>query len=160
MSSKINETVHTVVGGLALANTAGIAGDIVSLENHHRCRVLVALAPASGTDTAAITLKQSQDAAGTGIKALAFTVAHRAAYATSDVPAEIAVTANSITTSATAVAELFSIDVAASDLDTANGFTWLSCNLSDPGSVSTPAVILYQMYEARYSGPIFATAIA
>ena len=73
----VQETKIVSGGGPVLLDTAGITGDYVSMKNYHHLTVVVGLTPASGTDTAAITLKQASDVAGTGEKSLDFTRAWR-----------------------------------------------------------------------------------
>lgn len=143
---------HKIVtgGGPVLLNTAGITGDIVSMKNYDHVTILVGLTPASGTDTAAITLQQHQDVAGTGAKTLAYTGAYKCAVSTTvDALAAIAVAGNSITTSAAAAQELYAIEVDGAELDVANGFDCISCDVSDPGAVSTPAFVLYILGRSR-----------
>lgn len=147
----VQEKKIVMGGGPVLLNTAGLAGDYVSMKNYNHLTVIVALTPASGTDTAAITLKQASDVAGTGEKALAFTKAWRCPVSTSvDALTETAYS-SSITTSATAVQELFVLEIDAPDLDVANGFDCVRVDITDPGSVSTPAVAIYILGESRFA---------
>lgn len=143
-----------VHGQLALLNTAGFTGgaaaDYVSMKNYNHLTVIVGLAPASGTDTAAITLKQASDVAGTGEKALAFTRAWRCPASSSVDTLTETTYASSITTSAVAALELFVLEVDGADLDVAGGFDCVRADVTDPGAVSTPAYVLYILGESRY----------
>ena len=144
-----------VLGGLALLNTAGFtagaAADYVSMKNYNHLTVIVGLAPAVGTDTAAITLKQASAVAGTGEKALAFTRAWRCPVSASVDELTETTYANSITTSAVAALELFVLEIDAADLDVANGFDCVRADVTDPGVNSTPAFVLYRLSEPRYA---------
>ena len=141
-------------GGPVLLNTAGIAGDTVSLKHYNHLTAIVSLAPASGTDTAAITLKQNTNVGNSPAdeKALAFSwVWKNGATGTSDALVKTAVTANSITPSGAAANEMYVMDIDAADLDVANGFDCVRVDVTDPGSVSTPASVIYILSEPRYA---------
>lgn len=141
-------------GGPVLLNTAGITGDTVSLKNYNHLTVIVSLAPASGTDTAAITLRQNTNVGNSPAneKALAFSSVWRnGATGTSDALVKTAVTADSVTTSAAAANEMYVIEIDAADLDEAGGFDCVRVNVTDPGAVSTPASVLYILSEPRYA---------
>lgn len=148
------EESKIVLSNLALLNSAAFTGDYVSLKNYESVEIIVGLAPASGTDTAAITLKQASDVAATGEKALAFSPAFmhfNGAPGTSDALVRTAVVSDSITTSALAALELYVIHVDAASLDVANGFDCVRVHVTDPGSVSTPSFVLYILRHCRYA---------
>jgi len=147
----VEQTKIVVGGGPVLLNTAGITGAYVSMKNYNHLTAIVALAPASGTDTAAITAKQATAIAGTSAKALGFSnIWKNGAPGTNDTLVKTAVVANSVTTSALAALELYVIEIDAADLDVANGFDCVGIDVSDPGSVSTPASIIYILSQPRY----------
>ena len=149
-----------VGGGPVLLNTAGITGAYVSMKNYNHLTAIVLLAPASGTDTAAITLKQATAIAGTGAKALPYTsIWKNGAPGTNDTLVKTAVAANSVTTSAAAALELYVIELDAADLDVAGGFDCVGVDVSDPGSVSTPATVIYILGEARYKQATLPSAV-
>lgn len=148
----IDDTKVVLAGGPVLLNTAGIAADYFSMKNYKRCMVIIALTPASGTDVSAVTLKQAKtvDNSPATEKALSFTkVFKNGAPDTSDRLVETAVTNDTFNTSAVAAKELYVIEVMDTDLDVANDFDCFRVNMTDPGSVSTPAVVTYIGYEAR-----------
>ncbi len=153
-NKKMIEAVKTVVAGPpVLLNTAGITAAVrASLKNYRKMQILIALTPASGTDAAAVTLKQSKSIADSPAveKALSFTKMWRNVPATNDTWTETAVVSDTFNTSAAAVGEAFIIEVDETDLDIANGFDTVRANVADPGSVSTPAVVVYQMYGAKF----------
>lgn len=164
------EESKIVVGFLGLLNTATCGtGDYVSLKNYQAVDIIVALVPASGTDTAAITVKQATNVTNSAsdAKAVAFTTvkylvgaaAALADFTADDALVTTAVTANSITTSAGALPELFVIHIDAEMLDVAGGFDCVRIDVTDPGSVSTPAVGLYILRHPRYAQATPPTAI-
>lgn len=153
IQGRLEQSVKPIVmGGPTLLNAAAITGDYVSLKNYRRVSIIIMLAPASGTDVSAITLKQAKTVENSPAteKELAFTRMLRYTPATSEDPVETEVTGNTFNTSATAVAEMFQIDVDENMLDINNGFDCLRVHMTDPGSVSTPAVVLGLMYECKY----------
>lgn len=149
----VQETKIVSGGGPVLLNTAGIAGDYVSMKNYNHLTVIVGLTPASGTDTAAITLKQNTNVGNSPAdeKALAFTRAWRCPVSTSVDALTETTYASSITTSAAAAQEMFVLEVDGADLDVANGFDCVRADITDPGAVSTPAFVLYILSEPRYA---------
>lgn len=148
------------LGHLALANAGAMAADYVSLKNYNHVAVIVGLAPASGTDVTAITMVQATDVAAGGEKALSFTtkVWKNAAALTGDTLVRTTY-ASSIGSSAVAATELFVIEIDASELDVANNFDCLAARLTDPGSVSTPAFVLYVLSEPRFKSALPPSAI-
>jgi hypothetical protein len=155
------ERTKIINGGIGLANSGGLAGDRISMKNYNHLTVIVDLAPASGTDPAAITLKQSKtvDDSPSTEKALAFT----RAWKNEDVSASDALVkttySSSIATSAAAKHEQFVLEVEAAELDVANGFDCVRADVTDPGSVSTPCCITYILSEPRYASATPPSAI-
>lgn len=138
-------------GGPVLLNTAGLAGVYADMKEYGRLAIILGLAPASGTDTSAITLLQATAIAGTGAKALGFTKMWKCgAPGTSDALVQTAVASNTFSTSALAALELYVIEVDQNDLDVANGFTCVALAATDPGAVSTPCMVVMIGYQARY----------
>lgn len=152
ISGKLVENTKIVLGGLALLNTAGLAGDYVSMKEYRKVAIIFGLAPASGTDVSAVTVKQAKtvDNSPSTEKALAFTTVYKnGAPGTSDALVEMAVTAGTFNTSAVAALELYVIEIDQADLDINNGFDCIRLAMADPGSVSTPAFCLYVCYGAK-----------
>lgn len=163
MGAKLAEIAKIVCGNLSLANALAIDSKYISMKNVERVAIVIGLAPASGTDACAITLKQSSSVANSPAveKALSFTTVKKCTdFTTLDTLTDTDVTANSITTSAAAAKELYVIDIKASDLDVANGFDCLRVAISDPGSVSTPAFVLYIAHPIRFGANDPPTLIA
>lgn len=138
-------------GGPVLLNTAGITGDYFSLKLYRKILVILALAPASGTDVAAVTLKQAKTVDNSPVteKALSFSKMWRQLPDVSDALVETAVVSDTFNTSATAQKEIFFIEIDETDLDLANGYDCIRLNVTDPGSVSTPAIALYFGYGSK-----------
>lgn len=145
----IDEMKIVPMGGPVLLNTAGITGTRVSMKNYSRLGILLQVTPASGTDAAAVTLKQSKTVADSPSteKALSFTKVYKCV--SGDTWAEVAVVNDTFNTSAAAVAESFFIEVDENDLDVNNGFDCVRINVTDPGSVSTPATAVGYLYQAK-----------
>ena len=159
--SGLVEKTKIVSGGNGLANSGGVAGDRVSMKGYHHLTVIVDMAPASGSDTAAITLKQSKtvDDSPSTEKALAFTYAWKNA----DVSASDALVkttySSSITTSNAAKHEMYVLEIEAAMLDTNNDFDCVRVDVTDPGSVSTPTCVTYILSEPRYASQLPPSAI-
>lgn len=153
IQGRLEESVKPIMmsTGVVLLNAGAITGDYVSMREYRRCSVILALTPASGTDPAAVTLKQAKTVENSPAteKALPFTRMLRYTPATSENPVETVVTGDTFNTSAAAVSEMFQIDVDENMLDINNGFDCFRINVADPGSVSTPAVVIGLMYEAK-----------
>lgn len=137
------------MGGPVLLNTAGITGTRVSMKNYSRLAILLQVTPASGTDAAAVTLKQSKTVADSPSteKALSFTKVYKCV--SGDTWAEVAVTNDTFSTSAAAVAESFLIEIDENDLDINSGFDCVRIAVADPGSVSTPATAVGFLYQSK-----------
>ncbi len=146
-----------LLGGPVLLNTAGMTGDYVSFKNYRKWLLIFALAPASGTDVAAVTLKQAKTVDNSPVteKALSFMrMFKNGAPGTSDALVDTAVAGDTFSTSAVAALEMYCIEVDETDLDISNGFDCFRLAVSDPGSVSTPAVAIGIGYGAKFKGPV------
>jgi len=154
IQGRLEESVKPIMmsNGVVLLNSGAITGDYVSFKEYRRCSVIIALTPASGTDVSAVTLKQAKTVENSPVteKELPFTRMKRYTPGTSEDPVETVVVGNTFNTSAAAVSEMFQIDVDENMLDINNGFDCFRVNVTDPGSVSTPAVVLGLMYEAKH----------
>lgn len=152
-NARLDEQVYSVQATSMVALT-GAAGDAayVSLKNYARVRVTIDILNGSTVTGTVITLKQATAVAGTSEKELAFT----RMKANTDVGAgqtltETAVSSNTFTTGTTNSKRLrYVLDVAAEDLDLANGF---DCFRVDADSaVNSIGLISYDLYGARYTG--------
>lgn len=153
----VDNLALVMAGGPVLLNTAGLDSARVSMKDYARIAFVIGVAPASGTDASAVTLKQSKTVADSPSteKALSFSKVYKCgAPGTSDTLVETTVTNDTFSTSAAAALELWVIEVNQDDLDTDNGFDCVRVRMSDPGSVSTPAFILAIGYDARFPSDV------
>lgn len=99
--------------------------------------------------TAAVTVTQASDNAGTGEKAVAFTKIWQATISgqTLDVLAEVAVTSNTFNLSTAGVLTI--IEIQAGDLDTNNAFNFVRINTATPGSNADLLAILVDLYDCH-----------
>jgi hypothetical protein len=155
INARLDENVTSVVGaaGLLLTSTLGDT-DYVSLKDHARLQIVISIADGTTVTGSTITLKQAQDVAGTGEKALAFTrMLANTDYAASKVMTETTVTSNTFTTQTTNSKDsLYIIDVKAEDLDVANGFDCVRVDgTGHAATASRGCVVLFNLYGKRYS---------
>lgn len=135
----------------ALTTTVGDT-TYVSMKNYARCSIVIDVTNATTVTGGTVTLKQATAVAGTGEQELAFT----RMLANIDVGAgqamtETAVTSNTFVTNTTNSKRLrYIIDVAASDLDVADGYDCLRVDVT--GMASATGQVSYILYGARYSG--------
>jgi hypothetical protein len=155
------ERSKIVNGGIGLANAGGLAGDRISLKDYNHLTVIVDIAPASGTDPATITLKQSKtvDDSPSTEKALAFTRAWKNADVSQSDTLVKTGYSSSIATSAEAKHEQFVLELDAAELDVENGYDCVRADVTDPGSVSTPCAMTYILSEPRYANATPPSAI-
>lgn len=156
------ENTKINVGAIVLANTGDNSGKPVSMKLYKHLTVIVAIQPASGTDTCAITLKQATavgNFGGASEKTLAFTdVWKNGDLTASDTLVRTAVVANSVTTSALAAKELYVFEIDAETLDISNDYDCVNVHVTDPGSVSTPMCITTILSEPKYSSSTLPSA--
>ena len=163
-TARLDEQVTPVVGaiGLLLTSTLGDT-DYVSLKGYARCQIIIAIADGTTVTGSTITLKQATAVAGTSEKELAFTrmLANTDLGASKNLT-ETAVTSNTFTTQTTNSKDsLYVIDVAASDLDVANGFDCIRVDgTGHAATASRGCIVLYNLYGKRYSGATPEQAIA
>lgn len=142
----------------ALATTAG-DGDYVSMKGYDRLTILLPILNATTVTGGAIALKQASDVAGTGEKALSFSkMWANTDCGAADTLTETAVTSDTFTTSTTNSKQLlYVIEVAATDLDRANGF---DCVRVDSASMANAVgAAIYILHGARYASPLAIAAI-
>lgn len=155
LNGRLDEQVYPVVAavGLLLTSTLGDT-TYVSMKNYRRCQIVIVIADGTTVTGTAVTLKQATAVAGTAEKALAFTrMLANTDYAASKTMVETAVTSNTFTTQTTNSKDsVYIIDVAAEDLDMANGFDCIRVDATGhAATASRGCVVLYNLYGARYS---------
>lgn len=164
-NARLDEQVTPVVGaiGLLLTSTLGDT-DYVSMKGYARCQIIIAIADGTTVTGTAVTLKQATTVAGGGSeKELAFTrmLANTDLSASKNLT-ETAVTSSTFTTQTTNSKDsLYVIDVAASDLDQANGYDCIRVDCTGHAATNPRgAIVLYSLYGKRYSGATPEQAIA
>lgn len=130
-------------------------GDYVSLKNYGGCLVMFHSGLGTAGQDPTLTLQQASDVAGTGVKALTFTVIYRKQAATdlsgTSVWTKTTQTAANTYTEDTAAEQdaLWVVDVKASDLDVANNFDCIRATVADVGGAAQPGSLHYILYSAR-----------
>lgn len=163
-NARLDEQVTPVVGaiGLLLTSTLGDT-DYVSMKGYARCQIIIAIADGTTVTGTTVTLKQATAVAGTGEKELAFTrmLANTDLSASKNLT-DTAVTSSTFTTQTTNSKDsLYVIDVAASDLDQANGYDCIRVDCTGHAATNPRgSIVLYNLYGKRYSGATPEQAIA
>jgi hypothetical protein len=106
--------------------------------------------------TPAVTLNQAKDNAGTGSKALAFTVQYSGTGGNAQTAGNDNLVKNTVasnTFNLTGTAGLFNaIEIHQQDLDIANGFAWVQCSVASPGANADLMSMFGILGDATYSG--------
>jgi hypothetical protein len=155
VNARLDEQVLPVLAALGLALTSTL-GDCVyaSFKNFRRCQVIIGIADGTTVTGATITLKQATAVAGTGEKALAFTrMLANTDHGAARTMVETAVSSNTFTTQTTNSKDsLYVIDIAAEDLDVANGFDCFRVDATGHAATAMRgSFVLYNFYGARYA---------
>ena len=110
--------------------------------------ILIQTGAITASSTAAVTLQQATDTAGTSAKALGFTkMFTNDGNVSLDTLVETAVTSNTFNLdTANAV---YQIEIDADELDTANGFTAFNLNIASPGSNDFLVAAQYMLTDGR-----------
>jgi hypothetical protein len=133
----------------ALATTNGDC-DYVSLKGYDRATIIILVDNAATVTGAAITLKQATAVAGTDEKALAFSsMRANVDCAAGDTLTDTAVTSNKNL--------MYVIEVAASDLDVANGFDCI--RVDSLLMANAVGAVMYALHGARHASPQAISAI-
>jgi hypothetical protein len=146
-------------------NTGANNSDRVSLKGYGRCAVIFIKAVGTAGDDPTLSFKQAQDVAGTAEKVLAvsridkkqaatdLTTTGTFTKSTSDSPAtNDTFTLASGTWSNSDLAEQAAIviaDIKAEDLDIANGFDCITCNIADIGTNAQLGTVIFILHEPR-----------
>ena len=148
-------------------STAANTGDRVNLQNYDRCLfVLLASIGTAGDDP--VVSAQQHDAASSGnSKALNFTrIRHKVGATDIDAVGQYSLTEQSESASFdTAIIDgaenksMIAIEVMAEDLDSENGYTFVSFNVTDVGSNSQLGAGFYILQGANYVNEINQSAI-
>ena len=146
-----------IVSGFVPVDMSGGAneGDYVNLTNYKSVIVVLFKAVGTAGDDPTLTLTQATAADGTGAKALeiidvAFTKQDSLLSGVADYT-KVTQTAASTLTDATSAEDqaIWQVEVQATELDLANGFTFLKCGVADVGTNAQIGCAFYIMGEPR-----------
>lgn len=139
-------------------------GDFICMRDYGRCAIVFVKAVGAASQDPILTVLQATSNGGS-TKALNFTRV--------DVKQASALTAVSLFTTVTQSAgntytsdtsgecqAVWVIDIKAEDLDTANGYDWITVTMADPGTNSQLACCVAFLHEPRYSKAVLPGAIA
>jgi hypothetical protein len=156
-------------------NTAANNGDYVSMKGYGRCAVIFIKAVGTAGDDPTMSFKQAKDVSGTSVKALGVTRIDKKQAATdltatgtftkstSDSPASndtFNTTLGTWTNSDLAEqAAIVIADIKAEDLDVANDFDCITCNIGDVGTNAQLGTLIFVLHEPRYLKETLPSAI-
>ena len=166
MAEEFVHKINIVEGFLPVdLQTAANDGDWVSLRNYHNCAVVFVSAIGTATDDPTLTMEQATAVAGTGAKALNFTVIHRKQAAT-DLTAtgtwtRTAQTAAATFTNGTSAEQdlIWIVDFVDTELDAANDFDCLRGRVNNIGSNAQLGYLYYALYNPRVEQATLLSAI-
>jgi hypothetical protein len=165
MNKHILEKLQIVAAIIPVDTQTGANnGDWVSLKNYGRCAIVVYKAAGVAGDDPVITVRQAQDVAGTGAKALTFTRIDSKVGVQTGVgqfTTNTQAAANTYTDAVSAEAQgVFVIDIPADDLDVDNGFDCVQVQIPDTGAAGAQiGSALYLLHEPRYAAATLPSAI-
>lgn len=122
-------------------------GDWINLKNHRRVCILLQCGAWAG-GTSAVTVEQATSNGGTP-KGVSFTEKWEGVALTDDILAKVAVASD--TFNLDTANEFHLIEIHASDLDLANGYSWLRVKCASPGSNADLLSAHYLLYEGHYA---------
>lgn len=161
MNAALAEQFKIVYGSTgmgALTTTVGDC-DYVSMKNYNRLTIIIMSDNATTVTGGDVTLLQATDVSAGSAKALAMTrMWANADVGASDTLVKTTVTNNTFTTTSTDNKNsLYVIEVRAEDLDIANGFDCVRCDVAL--QASAVGGVLYILDGSRYAGTTPAAAI-
>lgn len=129
----ILERIHPIVAFVPIDTTgAGRDGDWINLKKARRIAGIIMMGAWAG-GTPAVTWEQASDNSGTGAKALSFAEHWHGVALTTDVMTKVAVASDTFNLAATAN-KIYAMEVHATHLDMANGFSHVRMRVASPGS--------------------------
>ena len=142
--------------------TGANAGDWVSMENYHRCLVVLFAAAGTAGDDPIFKLQQATAAAGTGAKDLTFTTVYSKVGTLASVTswtrtAQAAATSYTDAVSAEAQ-KIIAVEISSDDLDVDNSFNFLQLSVADVGGNAQIGCGFYIMFDPRYPQASLVTA--
>lgn len=137
-----------VPGDVGTGGSTGATGNYVCMKSFAFAAVVINVGAWAG-GTAAVTLTQAQDSAGTGAKALAYSYYYtNAAAVTTDT---LVKTAASSTFNLGTATGMYIIEVPATSLDCDNNFDWFRVNVASPGAKVDVCCGTYLLFPGRYA---------
>jgi len=176
MNLHLTEKLQIVLGFKPVDMSSGANNsDRVCMKNFGRCAVVFIKAVGTAGDDPTLSFKQSKDVGGTSEKALAVTRIDKKQAAT-DLTAVGTFTKSTSDTAATNdsfnttngtwtnsdLAEQAAIvvaDIRAEDLDFANGFDCIACNIADVGTNAQLGTLIFVLSEPRVQSSPLPSAI-
>lgn len=133
MNQQILERAHYVPSSVPIDTTgAARAGDWINMTKYRRILFIIQQGAWAG-GTPALTFQQATSNAGGSAKALGYTKKYTGTALTADTLTEVAVVSD--TSNLTNGANHFTlVEFHVNDLDRANGFYYIQCNVASPGS--------------------------
>ncbi|QDU53534.1 hypothetical protein [Gimesia panareensis] len=149
-------------------STTANTGDRVNLQNYERCTFVLLASIGTAGDDPVISALQHDAATSGNSKALNFTrIRHKVGATDLDTVGQFSLVEQSATSSydtggidGAENEALIAVEVRASDLDTENGFTFVSFDVADVGSNTQLGAGLYILQGAGYVNEIRESAIA
>lgn len=128
-------------------------------------RLVCVLVKAAGTagDDPVITIQQATSSAGAGAKALAFTRARTKIGAIASTPQWTITTqsaANTFTPTSAASQAVIAVEIQSTDLDMANGFSYVQLSIPSTGSNAQLGTAFYIAYGIRFPQSVTPSAFA
>lgn len=142
MTEKFLQLIGTIESCFIPIDLAGQAndGDWLALKNYRRALIVLFKEAGAAGEDPVFTLRQAQDASGTGAKALNFTTIYEKVGTLTSVTAWTRVVqalANTYTNAASAeAAALMAVEIEASMLDVNNGFEFFQLQIPDTGATA------------------------
>ena len=143
-------------------------GDYVCLANYEYCTFIAVASPGTAGDDPTFTVRQATAVAGTSVKDLATITEYGLKQAATDLTATGTFTRTAQTAAATVAgnatsaeqAKVYVFEVKASDLDLANGFDCITCNVALAASGGAQyGTIIAILHGARYPQNVNVSAI-
>lgn len=166
MNKHFAEKIQLVLGFKPVAmNTGANNSDWVSMKGYNRCAVIFIKAVGTNGDDPTLSFKQATDVSGTGVKVLGvsridkkqaatdLTTTGTYTKSTADSPAtnDTFSVANGTWTNSDLAeqAAIVIADIKAEDLDVANNFDCITCNIADIGTNAQLGTLIFALHDPK-----------
>lgn len=140
--------------------TAANDGDWFNMKRYGRALAILFKSAGTAGQDPIFTLRQAQDNAGTGAKALDFTTIYSKLGAVAEFTKNTQAAANTYTDAASAeAAAIMVVEILAEELDVAGGFTHIQLQIPDVGAAAQLGCGLYIGLDPVYPGETSMSAI-